>query len=130
MASRPFNPMPGGSSQRHRRHRRNAQWRRDRRPRLSMASLTAALEIIPTLPRPLLVRLTARMIDRLDQLDGDCDLEDDDPAGGNPDDTGEEEEWCPDGVKLALPIFGIDQTTGPINERETYEAWQRHVQAR
>jgi hypothetical protein len=42
-----------------------------------MASLEAALATIPNLPRPLLCRLTDRMIERLDELDGDVDLESD-----------------------------------------------------
>lgn len=37
--------------------------------------LDLALDIIPSLPRPLLARMVARMIDRLDQIDGDTDLE-------------------------------------------------------
>jgi len=40
-----------------------------------MASLQAALAIIPSLPRPVLGRLTQRCIDRLDQMDGDADSE-------------------------------------------------------
>lgn len=71
MASRPYTPLPARPS----RHKRNSQWRRDRRPRPSMASLAAALAIIPTLPRPVLDRLTQRMIDRLDEIDGDTDRE-------------------------------------------------------
>lgn len=55
------------------------------------------LSAIPTLPRPILSRLTARLIDRLDEIDGDCDLEDDDadesveddPRGFDP-----EEDMC------------------------------------
>ena len=65
MATRLFTPQP----RRSRRHKRNTQWRRDRRPRPSMASLQAALAIIPSLPRPVLCRLTQRMIDRLHELD-------------------------------------------------------------
>ena len=38
------------------------------------------LSAIPSLPRPILARLTARLIDRLDEIDGDPDLEDDDPG--------------------------------------------------
>ena len=37
--------------------------------------LNVALAILPTLPRPYLARLVANAIDRLDQLDGDADLE-------------------------------------------------------
>lgn len=37
--------------------------------------LDLILSAIPSLPRPILSRLTARMIDRLDELDGDSDRE-------------------------------------------------------
>jgi hypothetical protein len=33
------------------------------------------LATIPSLPRPLLDRLTAAMIDRMDQMDGEADIE-------------------------------------------------------
>lgn len=39
--------------------------------------LALALSAIPSLPRPLLSRLVARAIERLDELDGDPDFEDD-----------------------------------------------------
>jgi hypothetical protein len=39
------------------------------------APLDSLLAVLPSLPRPLLARLTARLIDRLDELDGDPDLE-------------------------------------------------------
>ena len=87
MASRPFTPAP----QRPRRHKRNPQWRRDRRSRPSMASLQAALAIIPSLPRPLLDRLTQRMIDRLDQID---EADGHEPNGDELDGTGGEDDFC------------------------------------
>jgi hypothetical protein len=37
--------------------------------------LPAMLATIPSLPRPMLARLVARMIDRLDEIDGDTDTE-------------------------------------------------------
>lgn len=40
--------------------------------------LDVLLASVPSLPRALLSRLTARMIDRMDELDGDTDLESDD----------------------------------------------------
>lgn len=43
-----------------------------------MLPLDVMLSAIPSLPRPILARLTARMIDRMDELDGDSDLEDGD----------------------------------------------------
>ena len=56
--------------------------------RASALPLADALAIIPSLPRPLLSRLVARAIDRLDEIDGDPDLEPDDHA--EDDDPGED----------------------------------------
>ena len=66
MASRPYTPTPRGKTSRHGNHQRNAQWRRDRRYRASRRELVLALAILPSLPRPLLCRLTARALERLD----------------------------------------------------------------
>lgn len=49
------------------------------------------LSAIPSLPRQLLDRLVERAIDRIDELDGEPDLEDDDPAGANCEDEGEDD---------------------------------------
>ena len=58
----------------YRRHRRVRWMRRDRRVRPSAAR--DMLAAIPGLPRPVLVRLTAAIINRMDDIDGDPDLED------------------------------------------------------
>lgn len=42
---------------------------------LPAASLDQMLAAIPSLPRPVLSRLVSRMIDHLDEMDGDIDLE-------------------------------------------------------
>lgn len=56
-----------------------SQWRRWRRRhwdrRHIIADPAAIFAAIPSLPRPYLARLTERMIDRLDEIDGDPDLE-------------------------------------------------------
>jgi hypothetical protein len=39
------------------------------------APLDLALSVIPSLPRPVLARLVARAIERLDEIDGDPDAE-------------------------------------------------------
>ena len=91
--------------------------------------LNVALAIVPTLPRPILSRLVARAIERLDELDGDADLEpevteqddepemddepeEDDHGGGNVEDEGESVE-----VEDAAGCgsYGIDQSTGPLS---------------
>lgn len=43
--------------------------------RAAVLPIDALLSAIPQLPRPALNRLVARMIDRLDDMDGDADLE-------------------------------------------------------
>ena len=55
------------------RHQR-APWRRPD-PRPHPVTISAVLASIPSLPRPILSRLTLRMIERLDELDGDSDIE-------------------------------------------------------
>jgi hypothetical protein len=50
--------------------------------------LAAMLATIPSLPRPLLGRLVTRMIDRMDELDGDADLE---TTGEDDEDTHDQE---------------------------------------
>jgi hypothetical protein len=63
-----------------------------RAPVYDATPLDVLLASVPSLPRALLSRLTARMIDRMDEMDGDIDLEpdedccaagDDDPAGAS-----------------------------------------------
>lgn len=58
---------------------RFAPWRRMRRRpwhRMDrLASPHAMFAAIPSLPRAELARLTERMIDRIDEIDGDSDLE-------------------------------------------------------
>ena len=39
------------------------------------ASIDVALAILPSLPRPILTRLVARMIERIDEIDGDPALQ-------------------------------------------------------
>ena len=41
-------------------------------------ALDAALAMLPSLPRPVLSRLVTRMIQRLDEIDGDADCDEDD----------------------------------------------------
>lgn len=52
--------------------RRRRTWSR----RSHLPGTAALITVIPSLPRAELARLTERMIDRMDELDGDPDLED------------------------------------------------------
>lgn len=59
--------------------RRRERWRRVRLRRWcrpdDLAGAGALFAAIPSLPRAELARLTERMIDRMDEIDGDPDLE-------------------------------------------------------
>lgn len=76
-------------------------------------------EAIERLSRAELEDLTERLIGRLDAIDGDPDLEDDDPAGGNPEDVGEYDY----ARGLPLPVYGVDQRRPPLNARRVLECW-------
>ena len=98
--------------------------------------LDALLGLLPSLPRPVLSRLTARMIDRLDELDGDNDVElNGDEADG--DHRSEDEFMLHDnsfghpGCPIADPDFGADDTGEPDDCDEgfaylTAYRWQKH----
>ena len=73
----------------------------------SALPLAAALAILPSLPRPVLSRLVTRMIERLDQIDGDDELEEDNEDHGA-EEIGEVEEG------RMHPAYGIDQSLGAL----------------
>jgi hypothetical protein len=85
--------------------------------RASALPLSAALAIIPSLPRPLLSRLVARAIERLDEIDGDPDLEPDDPGEDNGD--AEQEQG-------RAAIYGVDQSRGPVRCARASDLEQPH----
>ena len=57
------------------RHYRGWRRNRDRRRWTTGGSLEGMLAVIPSLPRPALARLVQHAIDRMDDIDGDPDLE-------------------------------------------------------
>ena len=66
------------------------------------------------------------LIARLDRQDAPFeDMEEDDHSGDAIDTIGEAP--ADDGAPILpiRPLYAIDQTKGPINEREGYRAWQR-----
>ena len=85
---------------------------------------TAALPLdllrwsFPSLPRATLARLVERAIDRMDEMDGDPDLEDDDPAGDPLDERGEAPDDAGRGILPTLPVYAVDQASLPANVRE------------
>lgn len=58
----------------------------------SSLPLDLILDTIPSLPRPVLSRMVARMIERLDEMDGDPDVE---PNGDESDHSGGEDDCDP-----------------------------------
>lgn len=98
-----------------------------RAPTYDATPLDVLLASVPSLPRAILALLTARMIERMDELDGDPDLEDDDPAGAD-DDRGEADPCRPEpGFAAIRPIYSIDQRRGPTNNDAVNRAWYQHV---
>ncbi len=98
--------------------------------------LDLILSAIPSLPRPILSRLTARLIDHLDELDGDTDLEDDDPAeeddhaGGNVEDEpqGREDEDTTHDFRPIADPQAYREHRSRIRRTRTYMA--RRIDAR
>jgi hypothetical protein len=67
----------------------------------------------------MLKRMADRIIDRLDQIDGDPDLEDDEDR--EPEHDGGEREYP------IQPVYGVDQTRGPRNIDLAHKAYLRLV---
>lgn len=67
------------------------------------------------------------LIALLDAFDGDPDLEDDDPAGDTLDEHGEAP--TEDGTEHlgVLPLYGLDQSLGPVNETVALKARARQL---
>lgn len=64
-----------------------------------------------------------RLIARLDSMDGDCDLEDDDPAGDFLDKRGEAP--SDDGSRILpdRPVYRMNQARGPLNHASAIERY-------
>ena len=72
--------------------------------------LDLILDAIPSLPRPLLARMVQRLIDRIDEMDGDTDVE----ANGDEEDgsyRAEDEHDMPCGMEMAAgcPVSDPDE---------------------
>lgn len=64
------------------------------------------------------------LIARLDRTDGEPDLEDDDPAGDPLEMYGEAASDDGQPLMATLPLYGVDQSTGPINEHAAARAYR------
>ena len=71
-----------------------------------LRSESELLALIPSLPRPVLARLTNRLIDRMDELDGDSDLEDSETGNHWVDARGY---WCGPGPAPDGPWYEDDE---------------------
>jgi len=70
-----------------------------------------------------------QLIARLDRLDSRFeDIEDDDPAGDPLDEYGEAATDTGSTLLPTPPIYGVDQSSGPLNERRAYRTWMRTQQ--
>ncbi|HEX8444394.1 MAG TPA: hypothetical protein VF631_12195 [Allosphingosinicella sp.] len=87
------------------------------------ATLDFVLSAIPSLPRPVLARLTARLIDRLDEMEPNSDLEaddedesvEDDPRGFDP-----EQDFGADDVGEDCQGGDVCDDTRPIADVQVY----------
>lgn len=70
--------------------------------RASALPLSAVLASIPSYPRPVIERLVLRLIDHMDEADGDPDQEEDHEDGGNVEDEGESATWPTFGAQWEL----------------------------
>lgn len=97
------------------------------RPHVHVADLTAVLARLDTAT---LEAVAAAVIDILDTRAGDSDLEDDDPAGDALDEHGEHpsDDGCT--ILAIRPIWGADQTAGPVNVRAAIAAHLEEDEAR
>ncbi len=111
-------------------HRTGSPWPRRRQRgwarRDDTAGIGQLLAAIPSLPRAELARLTERLIDRMDVLDGDPDLEPETDVDDAHDDGcgpvhkhgatfwGAAED---DPGRNYIPLYGDDQSAGPLRDQ-------------
>lgn len=78
------------------------------------------LAAIPSLPRPMLARLVDHLIDRLDELDGDPDLEDNGDTEAVEERETDEEPWQ----------FQMRQPDAPECKPCTFTGWRMSISSR
>lgn len=123
-------------------HRTGSPWPRRLRRQWSRLDdvVTAAqlLASIPSLPRAELSRLTERLIERMDVLDGDSDFEPEtDIDDANDDGCGLVHKhgltfWGAakdDEGRNHIPIYGVDQSVGPAKDRSGAYRWYQQEKA-
>jgi len=123
MATQPLQPAEAPANTSVRRKRRLVIANDNGKPTPPAAPAIGLATVLARMSRRRLEQLAEAIISHLDALDGDVDMEDDDPAGDDLDSKGEIEDWRPEGIVLPKPLYGLDQSLGPINEREAHNAW-------
>lgn len=125
------------------RRRRPQPWprsghRRWMRPN-DVASVTRLFTAIPSLPRAELSRLVTRMIDRMDEIDGDPDLEAEEDVDEAHDDgcdpvyvRGQLRWGATDDAegRHHIPVYGIDQSAGPLRNSQGGYRWREQETTR
>jgi hypothetical protein len=117
-------------------HRTGSPWPRRLRRQWTRSDdvVTAAqlLASIPSLPRAELSRIADRLIDRMDEIDGDPDLEPEtDIDDANDDGCGPVHKhgrtfWGAaedDEGRNNVPIYDVDQSAGPLKDRRGTFRW-------
>jgi hypothetical protein len=123
-------------------HRTGSPWPRRLRRQWSRSDdvVTEAqlLALIPSLPRAELSRLTERLIDRMDVLDADPDLEPEEDVDLSGDDGCGVVHRCgltfwgaaeDDEGRNHVPIYGVDQSAGPLKDRQGNYRWYAQEKA-
>jgi hypothetical protein len=123
-------------------HRTGSPWPRRQRRRWvrgdDAATVGQMLAVIPSLPRAELSRLTERLIDRMDELDGDADAElEHDVDDANDDGCGPVHKhgltfWGAAGDEEGrdcIPIYGADQSAGPLKDSRGAYRWYAQEKA-
>lgn len=70
------------------------------------------------------------LIARLNSMDGDCDLEDDDPAGDYLDEHGEAPSNDGSRILPDRPLYRMNQARGPVNHASAIERYFRDAEGR
>ena len=81
----------------------------------SLASPTGVGVLLARLDSAALRLIATTAIDLLDERDGDCDIEDDDPAGDTLDEHGEHPTDDATAFLATSPRYAADQSLGPTN---------------
>ncbi|OJY68608.1 MAG: hypothetical protein BGP16_05005 [Sphingobium sp. 66-54] len=89
--------------------------------------MPAVAAILARYDRASLEAFLSVAIDLLDAMDGDPDVEDDDPSGDTLDISGEAPTDNGAEMYAIRPVYSVDQSRGPINEAEAHREHMREL---